>query len=82
VEKYKEEQLTVYPNPVKSCLTIQQNNEEMEKVIIYNTLGEVVLIKNLESLNTTLNLMDLPKGAYFLKIKSKSETVTKNIFKI
>ncbi|MFV8321765.1 T9SS type A sorting domain-containing protein [Flavobacterium sp. LS2R12] len=61
---------TIYPNPTKGQLYI--NNLILEKITVNNMEGKTVKIIsfNYPSANNTIDLSDLIKGVYILKIKS------------
>lgn len=71
-----EEDITIYPNPVKTTLTIKGNSSETD-IEIYNTLGRKVLFGKGEQLNVEA----LSAGIYYLKIKSNSQMVTRTFIK-
>lgn len=62
-----------YPNPVYSALTITANNT-IEKVEVYNLLGQLVTAEQFNETAVSLNLNDLPTSIYVVKIKSAELT--------
>jgi hypothetical protein len=68
--------LSVYPNPVSSQITID-SNEQIENVDIYNSMGELVQTETTSS----FNVADLPNGTYVLKIKTNFGTVNRRFVK-
>ncbi len=57
----------LYPNPTSNQVTIQlQGSDTLEKVSIYNYLGQMVL----ESTNSDIDTSQLATGVYILKIKT------------
>ena len=70
----------VYPNPVNDVITIASKNIDVTSVSLYSVLGKQVL-SGLELKNNSLNISELAKGVYFLKINSNQGTVTKRIIK-
>jgi hypothetical protein len=80
----------IYPNPVKSILTIELNNTSKEqeevKVIVFNLLGEIILEKTqlIESglqvisleLSETQKWSSLPDGFYICSYKLNGEIKT------
>jgi len=78
VSTYTLDNVTLYPNPVKSILNIKTNdNSPIEKVKLYNITGQLVM----ESISSTLNLQALDSGVYFVKVKTDKGIVTKKILK-
>ena len=67
----------VYPNPASQILHIRSKSKPVE-FFIYNSLGANVFSGISD--NGSINLNALPKGLYFIKLKSKDQTgVTKFI---
>ena len=73
--------VNVFPNPVKSELTVKGFN--LEKVIINNQKGKEIAVfqNNRNAENWKLNLSAFSKGIYILKIITKEGTVSKKIIK-
>lgn len=57
--------LNVYPNPTKGELTISSVNN-INVVNVYNLQGELMLLKNVSSTKTSLNLRSFSKGTYLI----------------
>jgi hypothetical protein len=69
----------MYPNPVKNQLLIEANRE-IQKVSVYNLLGQEVLTKSPNLNTTTFETSKLQKGVYLVKITSDgSESISKFI---
>lgn len=68
----------LYPNPIQNELSIMALTPDIyiEKIIIYNSLGQVVYEKNKQSFlqKETVQLSYLPKGNYFVELKSKNDS--------
>ncbi|MFT4806351.1 MAG: hypothetical protein ACI9YE_003585, partial [Psychroserpens sp.] len=64
----------VYPNPAFSSLTIQLADATIKSVAIYNTLGQAIKVVNMKTANrqADLNVENLAKGLYFLKISTNN----------
>lgn len=69
-----------FPNPVKNTLTIS-NNYIIDKIEISSLLGQVLIHKKLNELQTEINFADLPSGIYFVKVVSKNSEKTFKIVK-
>jgi Flp pilus assembly pilin Flp len=66
----------VYPNPSKGILNISlENNLQIEKVNIYNTLGQLVKIVTTNVFSTS----ELTKGNYYIEVLTKQGKATKKI---
>ncbi|MBE9469516.1 MAG: T9SS type A sorting domain-containing protein [Bacteroidetes bacterium] len=67
---------TVYPNPATNFVNISfTQNINANKFEIYNITGKLILLKQLESSLTTINVTDLSKGLYFYRIKYDDKTI-------
>lgn len=65
----KESKLSVYPNPTTSFINIQNNDgEKIESITIGDLTGRTV--KYVDQSSNKINVQDLPKGVYLLKIKT------------
>lgn len=72
--------LSLYPNPTKDILTIQnQNDLVIESVSLYDTLGRKVM----DGINATesIDVSNLTTGIYFIHIATDSGIVTKKVIK-
>ena len=73
-----ENAIKVYPNPVSDELTIQMpNSVELEKVFIYNSLGQKVS----EGDTQVISLSTLSSGVLFVEISTTQGTYHKKIIK-
>ena len=61
--------LQYFPNPVKNTLSIS-NSYMMNQVEITSVLGQKLMTKNLNDLQTELDLSSLPNGIYFVKVNA------------
>jgi CubicO group peptidase (beta-lactamase class C family) len=63
-----EADVRIYPNPSSDILHIE-TTETLEKISISNVLDQNILLQNAPS-SSTLSLTHLPKGCYFISIKT------------
>jgi len=69
---------SVYPNPISSILNIYDSNFSLKSVEIFNTIGKKVLT----SKKNTINIENLSKGIYLIKIETETgKFATKRIVK-
>jgi len=67
--------LTIFPNPATSILTIRQSNDiAFTKVAIIDLSGKIVKILP-NNKNSVVNVSDLESGVYFVRIQTKNEMV-------
>jgi hypothetical protein len=67
--------LTVYPNPSLGSFQIQNTNENVN-VKIYNTIGKLILNKEVQP-NELINLDE--KGIYIVKISNENTEITRKL---
>jgi len=78
------DKVLIYPNPVKSTLTIVLNDDIFNEATIgiYNTgFGNLVFNRKTSSKISTINLSSLPTGLYTLTIQIDSSIITRKIIK-
>jgi hypothetical protein len=64
--KFETSKVRMYPNPVKNTLSIEANST-IQKVSVYNILGQEVMTKSPKSNSATLQTNSLQKGVYIVK---------------
>lgn len=76
-----ENKLDVYPNPTKGLFSVSLNNFSNDSEIeVYNTLGELIQSKKINTNITVIDLSRMANGLYYLKIKNSGiKEVTKLI---
>lgn len=78
--KFDTATIKMYPNPVKNILTIDANNS-IQKVSVYNILGQEVLTVNPKNESTTLQTSALQKGTYIVKTDIDGNISTNKLIK-
>ncbi|MBE9469145.1 MAG: T9SS type A sorting domain-containing protein [Bacteroidetes bacterium] len=75
-DKSTNEQIKIFPNPSKNRVTISASEEELEHILIFNSLGQNVTdfikIITKERKALIIDLSNLPNGCYILKTKTTS----------
>ncbi len=69
--------LKIYPNPAKETLHIESNSFSEKTIELFNVLGKLVFKG--KTINSTVNLSNINKGIYILKITEEGKTVTRKI---
>ncbi|MFD2552144.1 choice-of-anchor J domain-containing protein [Bizionia sediminis] len=69
-----------YPNPVSNVLTIK-GQQTIEKVSVYNMLGQTVLNTTPNAATSQVDMSALQAGAYFVKVTIANSTETIRIIK-
>ncbi|GAA0721459.1 hypothetical protein GCM10009430_22750 [Aquimarina litoralis] len=73
-----ETSISIYPNPVVDKLqVILQNGNNLEKITIYALDGKKIL--EVTKPSTSIDLQELPKGIYMLRMESNKEVSTQRI---
>ena len=77
-ETTQENLISVFPNPADDniCISINSSGEAS----LFNSFGEKILSKRLETGKNKINISELADGFYFLQIKSMNQTIVKKIF--
>jgi len=70
--------LIVYPNPVRNELNIDTNFRTIEKISIYNLIGQ--LVKNVSN-KKTIDMSDLNSGTYLVKVQTNEGIIDRKIIK-
>lgn len=70
--------VNVFPNPAKTNLNIQ-SNDEIQWLSIYTLAGQEIKAIQLQDFNTELNIQNLAQGVYILKVQTTKDITTKKI---
>jgi len=71
-------EVSIYPNPASEYITFNINQNQITKVQIFNSMG--ILFKEFSiTQSTQLDISDLPKGLYFVRLKNYSQQTIKFI---
>lgn len=66
----------VYPNPVKDVLKVSADN--ISRVVIYNSLGQIVKLVECNDNSVNVNVSDLQNGVYFVNVIGNDGAVSTN----
>ncbi|KPH12832.1 T9SS type A sorting domain-containing protein [Chryseobacterium sp. ERMR1:04] len=69
---------TIYPNPVKDVLSIQ-SKDKIVKAEIYDAAGRV--LKTISVTDNSMNVSELAKGNYIIKLSTKDKMMTQKFIK-
>ena len=70
---------TVYPNPVEGELIVKA--EGLQRVVVYNVMGQQVVSVEAKESECTLNMDAYPKGLYTLRLVTRNGVSTKTVVK-
>ncbi|WP_395050727.1 T9SS type A sorting domain-containing protein [Flavobacterium sp.] len=80
VAKFDASGIKMYPNPVKNTLTIDANSA-IQRVSVYNVLGQEVMNASPKSNTVTLQTNELQKGVYMVTTEIDGKTSTSKVVK-
>jgi hypothetical protein len=69
-----------YPNPVKDVLNLSYS-ETIQNVQVFNLIGQQVRLQNINSTSGSVNLENLPSGAYLVKVTTENGEKTIKVIK-
>ncbi|MCX2745451.1 DUF5010 C-terminal domain-containing protein [Mangrovivirga sp. M17] len=75
------EELMLYPNPVQYELIVRLNNGDYESVQILDNTGRVIRVQAINKRETSINVQDLPRGMYVIRILGDNEPLTRKFMK-
>ena len=86
IHEYEGADLNLYPNPTSDNIFIDLSSIkfDIEKVSMYNEVGQVVNINDLFILNNNMVEIDVSKlrsGIYFISLRSNDKIITKQFIK-
>ena len=71
-----DQQVSLYPNPTKGSFTV--NAENLQQVMVYNTVGQLVLNQICDGNSAVLDLSNAESGIYMVKvISANGESIQK-----
>ncbi len=73
-------EIEIYPNPNNGIFYLKSFNSLPDNIVIYNSFGQVLFEKNkISSYVYQINLGELPKGIYFVKVKIDNQLIIRKI---
>lgn len=69
---------SVYPNPASDFVNLTFEDNEVHTVVIYNSIGEVVLMKSLKQ-QSTLNISTLSRGIYYIQTSYNNKFISEKL---
>ncbi len=73
-----DEQVKVYPNPVRSTLNIEAF-ESIEEIQVIDMVGRTVMRRTAGDRQVTLEMGDLHTGIYFIRVRTTNDIITERI---
>ena len=79
IEESSSGNIQIYPNPATSFLNIESENELVKRITFYSIDGREVKSLKRNQKACKLNISDLEKGFYFIKIELENSNILKKI---
>lgn len=81
VKDFVDANLSLYPNPASDQFEITSGNETIQSVTLRDILGRSIQTINVNGLNQTVNISNLPKGLYLVEVEIESGIAVKKLIK-
>ncbi|MDD3281735.1 MAG: leucine-rich repeat protein [Bacteroidales bacterium] len=78
-EKDIDNNLNLYPNPSSNQFTLDNGQELMKEVFLYDVIGRKVKHLPVNAPSTTVDVSDLPNGIYVVKISTASGVLVRKV---
>jgi hypothetical protein len=78
---FAQQEILIYPNPVKDEITIQLNKIQPIRIEISNLHGKIMYQSEETGISHKVNLISFSSGIYFVRVKSKDFAVTQKVLK-
>lgn len=69
--------LAIYPNPVSTILTIDNINQGINKVSMYDIYGKLIYNSIKQESTISIDFTALTKGVYIVELENKNQTITR-----
>jgi len=73
--------LNLYPNPASEKVTIITDMTEPSVISIYNLQGQILMQQKIQQGKTDIDISELAKGVYILRLYSNARAETGRIIK-
>lgn len=80
IENEIEKQVTVYPNPTSSKITISNSAKKYTEISIYTALGIKIYFQKSNEINNEIDVSNLKSGIYFIVLSDEYSTIVKTSF--
>ena len=79
IDALEKSEIKIYPNPALSELSIDNGQELMKEVYLYDVMGRKVKHLPVNAPSTTVDVSDLPNGIYVVKINTVSGVLVRKV---
>jgi hypothetical protein len=70
--------MNIFPNPSNGQVTIQSSLFKIQRIELYNLVGEMIFEKDVHSMTETIKV-DETEGMYFIKLRTEAGTISKKM---
>jgi len=77
-----ENEINIYPNPFSTTFFVTTRVNKNALILIYNSLGSIIYLTEIENAKTEIDLSNQSSGIYFILIKTENNPIAKRIIKL
>ena len=74
MSSFDENELKIYPNPVRAVLKIETTTDVLKTIDVYDISGKIMLKDASNQRVIELNTSKLPNGIYFVKVTTDAKS--------
>jgi len=74
IDDFEKNNIKIYPNPTKDIITVA-STQQIESVEVVNLLGQILFVKQFNSMQDDVDLSNLPTATYMLRINGEDGAV-------
>lgn len=71
--------ITIYPNPTNGIFSIKSHQDRLEEIHIYDIVGKTIYHKIISGQKHDVDISSIPKGNYFIHLKTNSTLIKEKI---
>ncbi|HOF17261.1 MAG TPA: T9SS type A sorting domain-containing protein, partial [Bacteroidales bacterium] len=79
IHAVEKSEVKLYPNPALSELLLDNGQELIKEVALYDVMGKKIRYLTVNAFSTTVDVSDLPNGIYVVKINTASEVLVRKV---
>jgi Secretion system C-terminal sorting domain len=80
IQSFDNASFSYYPNPVKDILNLSYN-KNISKVAVYNLIGQEVTTKSINANQSQIDMSNLSRGTYLVKVTADNQVKTIKVIK-
>ena len=79
VQGYNDQEIIIYPNPVKDKLNIESERIIISRLSIYDIGGQVLIDKHVDGYRAAVDVGDLKPSIYIIRVYSDEAVITRRV---